>query len=90
MGETREQDVLNTWTDELNAALHPLGILVSGVDAAGILPVGAVTSPLEALRALTDADIISIAETANKEFATRQISAEDIRVAVARTRRHYA
>jgi len=27
----------STWTDELNAALHPLGILLNGVEAASVL-----------------------------------------------------
>ena len=62
--------VLSTWTDELNAALHPLGILLSGEDATSIFPELARGSPLEVLRSVTDTQIAQIAEAANQYCET--------------------
>ena len=45
-------NVLSTWTDELNAALDPLGILLSGVDAASILSLPKHGSVMEKLRSV--------------------------------------
>ena len=85
----RAEDVLSTWTDELNAALHPLGILLSGVDAASIFPALVRASPLEMLRSVTDTEIVQIAEAANRYLETDQIGASQIRQAVEGTKRHW-
>ena len=67
--------VLSTWTDELNAALHPLGILLSGEDATSIFPALARGSPLEVLRSVTDTQIAQIEEAANQYCETDQVDA---------------
>jgi len=81
--------VLSTWTDQLNAALHPLDILLSGVDAMSIFPPLARGSPLDVLRSLTDAQIAQIAEAANRYCETDRIDASHIREAVERTKWHW-
>jgi hypothetical protein len=81
--------VLGTWTDQLNAALHPLNILLSGEDAMSIFPQLARESPLEVLRSVTDTQIAQIAEAANRYCETDRIGASHIREAVERTKWHW-
>ena len=81
--------VLTTWTHQLNAALHPLDILLSGVDALSIFPELARGSPLEVLRSVTDTQIAQIAEAANRYCETDRIGAGHIREAVERTKWHW-
>jgi hypothetical protein len=59
--------VLTTWTHQLNAALHPLDILLSGEDAMSIFPELTRESPLEVLRSVTDTQIAQIAEAAAEQ-----------------------
>jgi hypothetical protein len=87
--DQQDLDVLNTWTDELNAALHPLGILLSGVDAASIFPALARGPPLEVLRSVTDAEIANIVEAVNRYCETDRIDATHVREAVEGTKRHW-
>ena len=87
--DQRALAVLSTWTDELNAALHPLDILLSGADATSIFPELARGSPLEVLRSVTDTEIAQIAEAANRYCETDQIDARRIREAVEGTKRHW-
>ena len=82
-------DVLSTWTDELNAALHPLGILLSGVDAASILSLPKRGSVLEKLRTLTEAEIILMADAANRYCETDRIEPSHIRNAVEGSKWHW-
>lgn len=82
-------DVLSTWTDELNAALEPLGIQLSGADAASILSLPKHGSVLEKLRALTEAEILRMADAANEYCETDKIHASHIRTAVQETTRHW-
>ena len=81
--------VLTTWTHQLNAALHPLDILLSGEDALSIFPELARGSPLEVLRSVTDTQIAQIAEAANRYCETDRIGANHIRDAVERTKWHW-
>jgi hypothetical protein len=81
--------VLSTWTDELNAALHPLDILLSGEDATSIFPELARGSLLEVLHSVTDTQIAQIAEAANQYCETDQIEASQIRQAVEGTKWHW-
>jgi hypothetical protein len=89
MDELRGRDVLNTWTDELNAALAPFGILLSGADAASILPSGDLASPYDALRAYAEDDFVAIAKQANEDCSTDRIRTDHIRDAVRRTLWHW-
>jgi hypothetical protein len=83
-------DVLSTWTDELNNALDPLGILLSGVDAASIWTGSTrLDSVLDRLRSLTEDDIIQIAHSANAYCETDQIHPRHIQKAVEGTKWHY-
>ena len=86
----RNLNVLSTWTDELNYALDPLDILLSGVDAASILPKGASRSAYQALQAFGEDDFRVIAERANQYCETDRIRPEQIRDAVGRTLRSWA
>lgn len=87
-GADNEQLVLSTWTDELNAALHPLGILLSGVDAASALGPfkGAM---LEVFRAVTEDDILRFTAEANRYCETDKITPRHIRDAIERTKQHW-
>jgi len=58
-------DIVNTWTDQLNDALHPLNIRLSGDDATSIFPELARGSPLELLRSVTDSKLAEIAKLPN-------------------------
>jgi hypothetical protein len=78
-------DVLSSWTDALNHVLDPLDILLSGVDAASILPKGATKTAYQSLRAYGEDDFVLIAERANQYCETDQIRPEQIREAVRRT-----
>jgi hypothetical protein len=82
-------NVLSTWTDQLNHALHPLDILLSGEDAISIFPELARGSPHEVLRSITDTDFARIAEAANRYCETDKINASHIRKAVERTNWHW-
>ena len=82
-------DVLSTWTDQLNAALEPLGILLSGADAASILSPLGHGSVLMKLRAVTEAEIALLAAAANGYCETDNIGASHIREAVEGTRWHW-
>jgi hypothetical protein len=84
-----DADVLSTWTDELNAALQPLGILLAGVDAASILSIPGRGPVLEKLRSVTEAEIVLIADAANQYCETDRIEASHIRKAVEGTKRHW-
>ena len=81
--------VLSTWTDELNVALHPLGLLLSGEDATSLFPELARGSPLEVLRSVTDTQIAQIAEAANQYCETDRIEASRLREAVQGTKWHW-
>lgn len=81
--------VLSTWTDQLNAALHPLCILLSGVDAMSIFPQLARGSPLEVLCSVTDVQIAQIAKAANRYCETDRTDASHVRQAVERTKWHW-
>jgi hypothetical protein len=74
----------NTWTDELNAALHPLDILISGADAWSIFP-----ATIENLTSLTDTDFVRIAATANQFLETDRVRPSHIKVAVEATRQQW-
>lgn len=74
----------NTWTDELNAALHPLDILLSGVDAWSIFP-----ATIENLTALTDLDFVKIAATANRHLESDRVRPCHIKAAVEATLRQW-
>jgi len=87
--DQRSLAVLSTWTDQLNAALHPLDILLSGVDALSIFPQLARGSPLDVLRSVTDTQIAEIAKAANRYCETDRIDASHIRLAVERTKWHW-
>ena len=82
-------DVLSTWTDQLNAALVPLGILLSGADAASILSPLGHGSVLMKLRAVTEAEIALLVTAANGYCETDNIGASHIREAVEGTRWHW-
>ncbi len=83
-------DVLSTWTDELNNALDPLGILLCGVDAASIWEgCTMLDSVLDQLRSLTESDINQIACAANAYCETDQIRPSHIQKAVERTKWHF-
>jgi hypothetical protein len=84
-----DADVLSTWTDQLNAALQPLGILLSGVDAASILSLPGRGSALEKLRSVTEAEIALIADATNHYCETDRIEASHIRKAVEGTKWHW-
>ena len=81
--------VLGPWTDQLNAALRPLDILLSGEDAMSIFPALTREPPLEVLRSVTDTQIAQIAEAANRYCETDRIGASHIREAVERTKWHW-
>ena len=81
--------VLSTWTDELNVALHPLGLLLSGEDATSPFPELARGSPLEVLRSVTDTQIAQIAEAANQYCETDQVDASRLGEAVEGTKWHW-
>ena len=81
--------VLTTWTHQLNAALHPLDILLSGEDAMSIFPQLTREPPLDVLRSVTDTQIAQIAEAANRYCETDRIRASHIREAVERTKWHW-
>lgn len=88
VGEIVEAEVWSTWADELNAALHPLGILLSAVDAASAL------GPFEGLmlglfRKATDADILRFTAAANAYCETDKITPAQIRDAIERTKWHW-
>ena len=85
----QDLDVLGTWTDQLNHALHPLDILLSGVDAMSILGLPKSGSVLEKLRSATDEEIVSIAEAANRYCETDRIEAGHIRLAIERSKWHW-
>lgn len=87
--DQRSSAVLSTWIDQLNAALHPLGILLSGVDALSIFPELAHGSALDVLRSPTDAQIARIAEAANRYCETDRIGASHVKEAVERTKWHW-
>ena len=82
-------DVLSTWTDELNAALQPFGILLSGADAASILSLPKRGSVLEKLRSVTEAEIILMADAANHYCETDSIQPSHIRKAVEGSKWHW-
>jgi len=82
-------DIVNTWTDQLNDALHPLNIRLSGDDATSIFPELARGSPLELLRSVTDSKLAEIAKTANQYCETDQIDASHIMKAVEQTLWHW-
>ena len=84
-----DSDVLSTWTDQLNAALGPLGILLSGADAASILSPRGRGSVLTKLRAVTEAEIALLAAGANGYCETDNIEASHIRKAVEGTLWHW-
>jgi len=88
IGENVEPEVWSTWADELNAALHPLGIRLSTVDAASALgPFEG--SILEMFRAATDADILRFTAAANAYCETDNITPAQIREAIERTKWHW-
>ncbi len=74
----------NTWTDELNAALHPLDILISGADAWSIFP-----ATIENLASLTDTDFARIASTANQYLESDLVRPGHIKEAVEATRQQW-
>ena len=86
---TSDIDVLSTWTDELNAALEPLGIMLSGADAASVLSLPKRGSVLERLRAATEAEIVLMADAANQYCETDRIEPRHIRRAVEGCQRHW-
>jgi hypothetical protein len=83
--EKPDTDVLGTWTNELNNALYPFDILLSGVDAASILPFK-LKDVLQRLQDLTDEDIAKMAVAANEAFGTDGIEPAHIRTAVEGTK----
>lgn len=89
MSDDIESWAASTWTDELNAALHPLGILLSGVEAATVLEPLGNRSLLATVRAATEEDILRFAQTANAFLETDQITPAHIREAIDRTKWHY-
>ncbi|MBY0566645.1 MAG: hypothetical protein K2P70_05005 [Hyphomonadaceae bacterium] len=52
----------STWTDELNAALHPLGVLLDGAEAATVLEPLKNRSLLATVRAATEEDVLRFAQ----------------------------
>lgn len=78
----------STWTDELNAALHPLGLLLSGVEAASVLEPLRDRSLLATLRAATEEDALRFAQAANRFLETSGITPAHIMQAIERTRWH--
>jgi len=73
----------------INAALQPLGILLSGADAASILSPPEHGSVLEKLRSVTAAEIILMADAANHYCETDRIEASHIRKAVEGSKWHW-
>lgn len=88
--DARDNQIMVTWTRELNASLTPLGIIMDGVDAASVLPRAVVESPYQEFRALGESDFTAIANAANEYCETDRITYEQIRDAVARTRWHWS
>jgi len=84
-----ENAAWGTWADELNAALHPLGILLDGVGAATILDPLKNGSVLETIRAATEDDVRAFAEAANRFVETDTIKPSHIREAIDRTKWHW-
>ena len=74
----------NTWTDELNTALHPLDILISGADAWSIFP-----ATIENLASLTDTDFARIAAAANQYLESDRVRPGHIKAAVEATRQQW-
>lgn len=87
--EQLNQDIANTWSDELNNVLATFDILLSGVDALSILPPNAVRALHGSLRSLTAADFALIAQRANEDCETDRIRSEHIQEAVQRTLQHW-
>ena len=84
----QDLNVLSTWTDQLNYALDPLGILLSGVDATSILGLPKSGSVLEKLCSATEEEIVSIADAANRYCETGKIEMRHIRQAIERSKWH--
>jgi len=89
MNAQDDQDVASTWTDGLNRALAPLGLSVSGEDAANFCPALA-PGALASLRAMTDADCARIAAKANAYLEIDRVTAAHIAEAVAYTLSHWS
>lgn len=89
MSDDVEIWVWGTWTDELNAALHPLGIALDGVEAATILEPLRGRPLLDALRAASEDDVRKLAEEANRFLETHMVTPAHIRTAIDRTKWHY-
>ena len=87
--ETRDADVLNTWTDALNAELQSLGLLLSGLDATSILCTLGRGPVLDVLRAAREAEVARLTEAANRYCETDKIEQTQIRRAIDRTVWHW-
>ena len=85
----REMGVVESWTDGLNYALHPLGYLLSGEQAIDIFPAVIDEAPLDRLRSATDADIAEMVARANEWCASDQIQSHHIRYAIKYTLRDW-
>jgi hypothetical protein len=90
MSDHADMDVLSTWTDGLNRALAPLDLLLSGEDAAAILPAMAKGRALAGLRTMTDEDCVRIAAEANANLGVERVTAGQIAEAIAYTLRHWS
>ena len=90
--DARNDSMMSTWTRELNASLVALDILLSGIDAASILPQSFLKSPnyYDAFKALSDEAIAAIAANANEYCETDRIGVEEIRSAVKWTLWHWS
>ena len=90
MSDQADTDVLGTWTDGLNRALTPLDLLLSGEDAAAIVPALSEGRALAGLRVMTDKDCVRIAAEANAYLEIDRITAGHIAEAIAYTLRHWS
>ena len=90
--DPRNNDVINTWTDALNASLQALDIPLSGVDAVSILPQELIKSPsyYDAFKALSEESLAAIVVNANDYCETDRIGVEEIRSAVKKTLWHWS
>lgn len=79
----------DTWADELNAALHPLGFLLDGAEAATILEPLKDRSLLARVRAATGDNVLQFTQAANRFLETDTITPAHIRGALERTKWHY-
>ena len=89
MTDDAEQWAWSTWTDELNAALHPLGFLLDGAEAATVLEPLKDRSLLATVRTATEEDVLRFTQAANLLLETNAITPAHVREEIDRTKCHY-